>query len=339
MNFERFRRTGELSDITIVVNKTEFKLHTFPLFTASDYFKELVGSLSRPAPPVIELDASFPGDEHTFSQLVDHLYSLPIVLDSNNLVPLRLAGAFTRCSSLVTLIDEHVDSLLLVARTKQDVTQPLRLLERCASSKYRALTNKIPLVDKCLRFIVDSLTFVVRPSLSKADRLPFDWIIRLIELCSTGVDSQRAILPFVKHYINVRILDETSPAGHASTDARSGRSTDSDDEKRVFLDRIVELLANRFEQYPLVWLNSLHEQAVHLKCQCQSNLSSYITQAVLNSSDLDPTVGKLPDDVMAQLFERIHKHNDEHVRDPRLLAKVLSLRAVCRLVGNVRSLI
>jgi len=40
MNFEKFRHTGELSDITVVIDKTEFELHTSPSFRKSDYSKK-----------------------------------------------------------------------------------------------------------------------------------------------------------------------------------------------------------------------------------------------------------------------------------------------------------
>ena len=78
MNFEQFRRTGELSDITVIVDKTEFKLHTFPLFTKSRYFKNAVASSAATTVPyVVRLDNNFPGGAQVFDQLADYFYSLP----------------------------------------------------------------------------------------------------------------------------------------------------------------------------------------------------------------------------------------------------------------------
>ena len=76
MDYEKFRRSGELSDITVIVDKIEYKLHKFPLFTKSGYFKKAIESTS--APYVIRLDNNFPGGAEIFSQLADYLYSIPI---------------------------------------------------------------------------------------------------------------------------------------------------------------------------------------------------------------------------------------------------------------------
>jgi hypothetical protein len=97
----------------------------------------------------------------------------------------------------------------------------------------------------------------------------------------------------------------------------------SNHEKRRILDEIVPTLGNTLEQLPLAWLNNAYEKSVELKCECESVLSSYITQAILNSSDLDENVENIPDDVMARLLERVSKHKEEHIKDPQLLAKVI----------------
>ena len=67
----------------------------------------------------------------------------------------------------------------------------------------------------------------------------------------------------------------------------------------------------------------IYEKSIDLKCECQSVLSSYITQAFLNSSDLNESMENIPDDVMARLLERVSKHKEEHIKDPQLLAKVI----------------
>jgi len=89
MNFEKFRHTGELSGIIGTVDKTEFKLHTFPSFKKSDYFKKAVASLIIPLSHVIRLDNNFSGNTEVFNILADYFCSIPISIYHKNIISLR----------------------------------------------------------------------------------------------------------------------------------------------------------------------------------------------------------------------------------------------------------
>ncbi|CAF1683813.1 unnamed protein product, partial [Adineta ricciae] len=356
MSYEKFRRTGELSNITVVVNSTEFKLHTFPLFTKSDYFKKAVASSSS-QPYVVQLN-DFPGGVDVFNQLADYFYSIPISIDHKNIVPLRAAACFVECETLGALLDERFDKILSVARIKYDLGIPLVLLEQCIG-QCQQWAKQAHIVDKCLQAIYESLSFGAGSQLTKSDReiisrLPLEWIIELIKLCPG--DNKSAVLPFAKHYINANVLDQASTQNHppssttmtaatpaaettttttATTDQASehqsaftpvARKEDvpskTADEKRAILDQIVKELGNALEQLPLSWHNSVYEKAVELKCECEPILSSFITQSFLNSSDIEDNMENISDDVMTRLLERVSKHKDEHTKDPQLLAKL-----------------
>ena len=56
MDFSELLSTGELSDVVVIVDEKEFKLHKFPLFIKSDYFRDLARSVTDR----IEL-SDFPG--------------------------------------------------------------------------------------------------------------------------------------------------------------------------------------------------------------------------------------------------------------------------------------
>lgn len=339
MNFEKFRRTGELSDITVIVDKTEFKLHTFPLFTKSDYFKKAVESSPKSVPYVVRLDNDFPGGAPVFNQLADYFYSIPITIDHKNIIPLRAAACFIECDALGSLLDERFDRILLVARAKYDLGIPLILLEQCIG-EYQPWAKKSNIVDKCLRSIIESLNRGVGVQASKSDldivaRLPAEWIIELIKLCPT--ENRRYILPFAKHYVAVHVLDQnqfndlTSSLTDKGNEYRNHSTRNehitimTNDEKKEILDQVVNTLGNTLEKLPVAWLNAAYEKAIELKCECESALSSYITQAILNSTDLDKSMENIPDDVMARLLERVSKYKEEHVKDPQLLAKVMNL--------------
>ncbi|CAF4130493.1 unnamed protein product, partial [Rotaria magnacalcarata] len=195
-------------------------------------------------------------------------------------------------------------------------------------------------VDKCLASIFESLTRGAGSQLSKSDlelivRLPLEWIIQLIKLCPT--ENKLAILPFAKHYVTVHVLDKNKFHNSASSSADNENEhkntfrpitkqedlpITTDDEKRAILDQVIKALGNTVDRLPLVWLNAAYEKAAELKCECESILSAYITQAILNSNDLDQHMENIPDDVMARLLERVSKYKEEHIKDPKLLSKL-----------------
>lgn len=305
MNFENFRRTGELSDITIIVDKTQFKLHTFPLFTKSDFFKKAVASTT--APFVIRLENEFPGGAETFNQLADYFYSIPITIDQKNIVPLRSAACFIQCETLEAVLDKRFDEILSLARRKHDLTIPLTLLEQC-TGEYEQWTKQTKIVERCLTGLAEALTRGVGLQLNREMfiGLPLEYLIQLIQLCPK--ESRLAILPMVKHYITIHVL----------------QSNEGGEDKRAIIDGLVRILDENFEQYPLLWLNSLYEKAVELHCESESTLASIITQVLLHSTDVHHGLENIPDDVIARLLERISKHKDEHIKDPQLLSKVIS---------------
>jgi exonuclease VII small subunit len=334
MDLEKFRHTGELSDITVIIDGTEFKLHTFPLMIKSEYFKRAVASSTTAAPYVIRLDDEFPGGVQVFNQLADYFYSIPIAIDQKNLVALRSAARFTESHALETSIDKRLDEMLLLARAKCDISGALALLEHC-KGEYQAWAKQTGIVRKCLECIVGSSTCGASLPFSKADRelidhLPLEWMVQLIGL----TEKKLTILPLVKHYLSVHVLHQSQPANSTPREAKPHESAfapvmrhedlseTTDDEKRETLDQIVNALDRTLEQMPLAWLHAAYEKAVELKCNCQSILSSCITQVILHSACLDREMKNLPDDVMDKLFERISQHKEEHTNDAPMLAKV-----------------
>ncbi len=325
MNFENFRRTGELSDITIIVDKTEFKLHTFPLFTKSDYFKKAVTSTTPPY--IIRLNNHFPGGAEIFNQLADYFYEIPISFDHKNIVPLRSAAYFIQCDTLGALLDKRFDEILSVARKKYDLGIPLVLLEQC-TGEYQQWAKQSHIVDRCLECIVESLARGSGLQLSKSDReiivdLPLEWIIDLIKLCPK--ESKLAILPFVKHYITIHVLEQNEKEHQSAFTPviKKDVPVTTDDEKRTIIDETVKTLGDTFEQFPLIWLNSVYEKAAELNCETESILLSYIIQVILNLNNLDNGLENISDDVIARLLERVSKYKKDHIKDPELLTKVI----------------
>jgi len=344
MNYEKFRRSGELSDITVIVDKSEFKLHTFPLFTKSDFFKKAVASLgSTSLPYVLRLDNDFPGGAQVFNQIADYFYSLPISIDQKNLVALRSAAAFVQCDELGIFIDKRFDEILRLSRARYDLTLPLVLLEQCLG-EFEIWAKQTKMIDRCLQAILDSLIRGAGLQLTKSDReiivrLPLEWILQLINLCSP--ENRSAILPITKHFLSVWILEQNPPTQNSSViSTQNGNEhqsaftpvqkkddlpTLSNGEKRDLLDQIVKALDTTLSLMPLTWLNSLYEKAMEFNCNCQGALAAFLTQSLLHANEIDDGIEHLPDDVMTTLLERITKHKDEQIKDPQTLAKLSTL--------------
>ena len=332
MNFDKFRHTGELSDITVIVEQREFKLHTFPLFIKSNYFKKFLASTEKISPFHIDIGENFPGGAQTFDIVADYLYSMEITIDQNNVIPLGLAARFIECDELSELVEKNFDDFLMLEREKNDLNLTFTFLKQCLLIQ-KQLAEQTSMVEKCLETIVEIFMNGVGLSLTTTDRtnltnLPLEWLIKLIELCPN--ENKLAILPAVKHYLTARVLgfnegvDQSNVFIPISQEETHQISTDQ--EKRMVIDEIVKVLGNEVEQMPLIWLNSVYEKALELNCECTPILISTLAQALLNSNDLDNCLEKIPDDVMTQLLQRIHQNKDGQIKDPELLAKVIHLR-------------
>ncbi|THD25481.1 hypothetical protein D915_003838 [Fasciola hepatica] len=120
MDVKQLRDTGELSDFTVYIGKCRFKLHKFPLYTKSEYFKEVAG-----ANPVCEL-SDFPGGANTFSVIADFCYDKTIVINPSNIVFLRVGAEELRMrgkGGLLEMTKRLLDELLLKVVDKEEFSQ------------------------------------------------------------------------------------------------------------------------------------------------------------------------------------------------------------------------
>ena len=89
MDFSKFLSTGELSDVVVVVNEKEFKLHKFPLYIKSDFFR----TQARSDNDRIEL-VDFPGGPDTFQAVAEYCYNVHVDVSTDNVIRLRCAAEF-----------------------------------------------------------------------------------------------------------------------------------------------------------------------------------------------------------------------------------------------------
>ncbi|KAK4471144.1 hypothetical protein MN116_005540 [Schistosoma mekongi] len=108
MDVKQFRDTAELSDFTVYIDNERFKLHKFPLYTKSDYFKEIANSN-----PVCQI-SDFPGGSKSFAIVADFCYGKEINISSENVVYLYAAADYLKMKGKDNLFEisrRHLDEI------------------------------------------------------------------------------------------------------------------------------------------------------------------------------------------------------------------------------------
>ena len=111
MDFARFLSTGELHDVIITVDGNDFRLHKFPLYVKSDFFRKLLVRRSTDETGSDEPQAScdsesdgepvarvtltgFPGGSETFRMVVAYCYNIRLDVTKRNVCQLRCAAEY-----------------------------------------------------------------------------------------------------------------------------------------------------------------------------------------------------------------------------------------------------
>ena len=159
MDFSNFRHSGELSDLSVLVCDKEFKLHEFPLFIKSDFFRALARSDSDRK---VSLDA-FPGGAVTFELVADFCYNIRIDVTRENVCELRCAAEFLQMNSRGNLVDK-TDSVLVDLLTTAKLSRDYELLGDllCKCNTLGEISEQAKIVDKCILGVVDCLLLSIK---------------------------------------------------------------------------------------------------------------------------------------------------------------------------------
>lgn len=111
-------QTGDFSDLTLICGDREFKVHKFPLYTQSAYFKKLLGSGFKEGKE--RTIALHDDDPEALDVLIHYLYRHRIDINSTNTKPM------TRAVEIYGVADKYtVPSLCaLAAKRFNDVLDP-----------------------------------------------------------------------------------------------------------------------------------------------------------------------------------------------------------------------
>jgi hypothetical protein len=214
MDFAKYRESGELSDVQVCVDNEKFKLHKFPLFVSSDYFKEcMLAEMSQPNRPTIRLE-DFPGGSRVFTLVADYFYNKEICINSENVIEIICANDYLKMhgptgkSGLVQTAHDILNKLFFLAKAKHDYKLILllvdkavthqnfiekfglqkQLLDEFAGNLNACLTSSIPndqLGVNRYKFTcnpIEITSMFTYDELKVFDRLPVNWMVHLIKV-------------------------------------------------------------------------------------------------------------------------------------------------------------
>ncbi|XP_077992908.1 uncharacterized protein LOC144446936 [Glandiceps talaboti] len=302
MEFKAFRQSGELSDITVIVNKRRFQLHKFPLYAKSDFFKALARS-AMVDKDVVELK-DFPGDDVTFSLIADFCYNMDIEVSPKNVAQLRCAAEYlqmTTPGNLVAQTDEYLQDVLFTSRfTSLDPV--VQVFKSCCA--LGPLAEQANITGKCIKTFLDVWAtpddkYTKKAKDATSDNvldnlvdIPLYYFMQLL-ISARDQDIPKAILATIANKYLSGILQ---------SDAQS--TMDADDVSVVF-DSIVLELPNPVEILRGVattqWVIDILNMAWRVQCKSLSTLLQLASRMIGNFAVRELT--QMTPDLLSELVQ------------------------------------
>lgn len=249
MNFSKFRQTGELSDITVVVDDTEFRLHKFPLYAKSDFFCALAKSPGTDCNRV-ELK-EFPGGPEAFAVVADFCYNMKVDLTKANVVHIRCASEvlqMTGTGNLAEVSDKYLQDTITSAKMSRSTSAIAALLISCMTAS--AVAEKADIVAVCSEALVECWskppTKFSTPSMSKKAPvekmdesvqillgLPVPWLVKLLGLAKSKLVRNSLVTDLVTKYLTTYI--DRVDSEEKAPETKKGDTTDNKSAKGVRL--------------------------------------------------------------------------------------------------------
>lgn len=192
MDFSKFRTSGELSDMTVIVEGKEFKLHKFPLYAKSDFFCKLAKNTCSDSGRVELTD--FPGGDEVFGLIADFCYNMKIDTTKDNIVSLRCAAELLQMSGTANLIevsDKFIQDTITSAKMSRSSSTVAAMIRSCVSMS--SLAESCGIVASCTDALVEcwlkpaskfsSPTNLKKQGGDKSIKsllsIPFDWFLKV----------------------------------------------------------------------------------------------------------------------------------------------------------------
>lgn len=244
MNFSKFRQSGELSDISVIVDDTEFKLHKFPLYAKSDFFCALAKSPGADCNRV-ELK-EFPGGPEAFAVVADFCYSMKVEITKTNVVHIRCAAEvlqMTGSGNLAEVCDKFLLDTITSAKMSRAASSIAALLLSCVPTS--AVAEKANIVSLCSEALVDSWlkppTKFSTPAASKKAgngkeeesikylmNIPVNWFIQLLTSAREKKVKNKHLAEMVVKFVSAFLESEESEAKvHQVTDQKKSDTVEN----------------------------------------------------------------------------------------------------------------
>lgn len=326
MNFSKFRQTGELSDITVVVDDKEFRLHKFPLYAKSDFFCALAKSPGTDCNRV-ELK-EFPGGPEAFGVVADFCYNMKVDLTKANVVHIRCASEvlqMTGSGNLAEVSDKFLQDTITSAKMSRSTSAIASLLVSCMTAS--AVAEKADIVGLCCDALVDCWskppTKFSTPSVSKkgADKtdesvrvllvLPVPWLVKLLVLSRNKGVKNNVVTELVVKYVNAFIdkadteeksvdskkgdtSDSKTSKGQRSTHQDSDSKSASKSKKKSDIGKVLDAILNELSDEAFLednistdWITKVLKFATAHGCKCRPTLVRVAGERLSNLSPDD----------------------------------------------------
>lgn len=149
---QRVRRTGEFSDITVVLKNEEFRLHSLPLLNASTYFRDIWSSSPPSHTRILELpDLAEKVDLEAFAMAVDFCYCMKPHYTFENVGGIRAVGQFLGMPDLLESTKKYLYANVFGSwRLSAAFLEKYQRVEEVAVDEY--------IETRCVRTIVSGCT-------------------------------------------------------------------------------------------------------------------------------------------------------------------------------------
>lgn len=252
MDFSKFRTTGDLSDITVIVEGNEFKLHKFPLFAKSEFFCKLAKNTPSESGRV-EL-SEFPGGDEIFGLVADFCYNMKIETTKENIVPLRCAAELlqmTGAANLIEVSDKFIQDTITSAKMSRSSSAVASMIRSCVSMS--SLAESCGIVSSCTDALVEcwlkpptkfsSPTNVKKQGGDKSIKsllvVPFDWFMKIFKAArDRGVRHSHLAELMTQYISNVIEQDETGMSNNSKGAQPSSKASPRDSGSKVVKKKV-----------------------------------------------------------------------------------------------------
>ncbi|CAD5122852.1 DgyrCDS11254 [Dimorphilus gyrociliatus] len=304
-----WRRSGELSDLTIQIDDSEFNLHKFPMFIKSDYLKKKISECNDNK-AVLKL-SNFPGGKEIFEIVSEFCYGERSSLSQENVVQTRCAAHLLEMETtgnLASFCDRVIDDLLRNAKNSRSTSVSIEMLAVC--EQLGDISDKAGIVDRCVSALIDVLSISGRQQVTETlTGLSSNWFEKLLGAARKKNMRPHIIGEMLISYLQISFIyekdeteEETDKKKHVELADEERQHLLDDVLLKVFRDenKVGEKHALQERLNPELAVKLLSE-AERLKCDVKDDLRRLCAKLVPRLKA--PDLAQLPPEVVVEMVQ------------------------------------